>query len=143
MRHCVSSARNAAAVADRALPGSEREARRRPLVGHAQDGGRQDNSATKFGAKGTFGPHRFRYGIGTVAPVEDPEVPVAGAVILGITAQVHREHYDRGEQEVAARRFVKSLEAERRETEGYAKHIFERRRQGDLFESGSQESEAA
>jgi hypothetical protein len=36
-------------------------------------------SAKKFGPKEAFGPHRFRYGIATVAPVADPEAPANGA----------------------------------------------------------------
>jgi hypothetical protein len=100
-------------------------------------------SAKEFGRDGAFGPHRFRYCVASTAPVEDPEMPVAGAAILGITAKVYREHYDRGQREVAARRFVKALEAERRQCEGFAKRIFDRRRQGDLFDSAHKESEEA
>jgi len=75
---------------------------------------------------------------GLLDPAEAPE----RRVILGISAQVYREHYDRGGREVAARRFVTSLEAERRATAGYARRIFETRRQGDLFESVDEESRA-
>jgi hypothetical protein len=101
------------------------------------------HSAKKFGPEGGFGPHRFRYCIASVAPVEDPAAPVSGAALLGISAEVYREHYDRGGREVAARRFVNSLEAERRETEGYAHSIFEQRRQGDLSERAEPAEERA
>lgn len=81
-------------------------------------------SAKKFGPKGAFGPHRFRYGIATVAPVEDPDAPANGATVLGITHTTFAEAYDRSDREVAARRYLKELEAERNQTRGLAERIF-------------------
>lgn len=84
-------------------------------------------SAKKFGPEGAFGPHRFRYGIATVAPVADPDAPANGAVVLGITHGTFAEAYDRGNREVAARAYLKDLEAERARTCGYAQRWFDAR----------------
>lgn len=84
-------------------------------------------SAKKFGPAGAFGPHRFRYGIANVAPIADPTLPANGAVMLGITHGTFTEAYDRGDREVAARRFVEGLEAERERTRGFAERAFEAR----------------
>lgn len=86
------------------------------------------HSAKKFGAEGAFGPHRFRYGIATVAPVADPTAPANGAVLLGITHGTFTEAYDRGDREVAAQRYITGLEAERERTRGYAERAFDRQR---------------
>lgn len=87
----------------------------------------RERSAKKFGSAGAFGPHRFRYGIASVAPVADPAVPANGAVLLGITHGTFTEAYDRGDREVAAQRFLDGLEAEREQTRGFAERIFEAR----------------
>ncbi|MBR0661672.1 hypothetical protein [Neoroseomonas oryzicola] len=102
-------------------------------------------SAKEFGPAGAFGPHRFRYCIATVAPVEDPGVPANGAAILGITRSTFAEAYDRGERETVARAFLKGLEAERAETEGLARRAFDRRRQRDTLpgENDQNRDEAA
>ncbi|MBX9875421.1 MAG: site-specific integrase, partial [Beijerinckiaceae bacterium] len=84
-------------------------------------------SAKKFGPKGAFGPHRFRYGIATVAPVADPDAPANGAIVLGITRGTFAEAYDRGNREVAAQAYLDSLEAERERTRGFAERTFEAR----------------
>jgi hypothetical protein len=84
-------------------------------------------SISEFGGGG-FGPHRFRHAIGTCGPIEDPEAPGVSASILGITARVHRLHYDRGQRAAAAGRFEETLRRSRRETEALARHHFERRR---------------
>lgn len=83
-------------------------------------------SAKKFGPEGAFGPHRFRYGIATVAPIADPSAPANGAVVLGITHGTFVEAYDRGNREVAARAYLKDLEAERDRTRGHAERMFDR-----------------
>jgi hypothetical protein len=85
-------------------------------------------SAKKFGPAGAFGPHRFRYGIATVAPVADPDAPANGAVLLGITHGTFAEAYDRGNREIAARAYIEGLEAERDRTRGYAERVFDRQR---------------
>jgi hypothetical protein len=90
-------------------------------------------SAKEFGPGEAFGPHRFRYCVATVAPVEDPEAAASGAAMLGITRSTYAEAYDRGERETAARAFLKALEVERAETEGLARRAFDRRRGRDLI----------
>lgn len=84
-------------------------------------------SAKRFGAAAAFGPHRFRYSIASVAPVADPAAPANGAMVLGITHGTFTEAYDRGNREVAAQRYLKSLEAERERTRGYAERAFDAR----------------
>lgn len=81
-----------------------------------------------FPSEGAFGPHRFRYGIATVAPVADPTAPANGAVLLGITHGTFTEAYDRSDREVAAQRYITGLEAEREQTRGYAERAFDRQR---------------
>jgi hypothetical protein len=85
-------------------------------------------SAKKFGPKGAFGPHRFRYGIATVAPVADPDAPANGAVVLGITHGTFAAAYDRGNREVAAQAYIETLEAERERTRGFAERAFDQLR---------------
>lgn len=84
-------------------------------------------SAKKFGPKEAFGPHRFRYGIATVAPVSDPTAPANGAIVLGITRGTFAEAYDRGNREVAAQAYIETLEAEWERTRGFAERTFEAR----------------
>lgn len=86
------------------------------------------HSAKKFGPEGAFGPHRFRYGIATVAPVADPDAPANGAVMLGITHGTFAAAYDRGNREVAVKAFLQGLEAERERTRGYVERAFDRQR---------------
>lgn len=92
-------------------------------------------SAKEFGTAEAFGPHRFRYCVATVAPVEDPEAAANGAAMLGITRSTYAEAYDRGERETVARAFLKGLEAERAETEGFARRAFDRRRRDHMLAS--------
>lgn len=87
-------------------------------------------SEKRFGANRSFGPHRFRYGIGTVAPIADPEVPTIGAAVLGITRQTHDEAYDRGSRASAAKRFQSGLAEERARTASMARTVFARRHRG-------------
>jgi site-specific recombinase XerD len=94
-------------------------------------------SAKEFGKGEAFGPHRFRYCVATVAPVEDPEAAANGASMLGITRSTYTEAYDRGERETAARAFLKALEVERAETEGLARRAFDQRRRRYIFGNGN------
>jgi hypothetical protein len=84
-------------------------------------------SAKKFGPEGAFGPHRFRYGIATVAPVADPTAPANGAIVLGITPGTFADAYDKGNREVVAQAYIETLEAERELTRGFAERLFEAR----------------
>ncbi|WP_439598188.1 hypothetical protein [Falsiroseomonas sp.] len=87
-------------------------------------------SEKRFGPYESFGPHRFRYGIGTIAPLADPEAPIIGAAVLGITRATHDEAYDRGSRASAASRFHAGLAAERAQTAALARNTFERRARG-------------
>jgi hypothetical protein len=52
-----------------------------------------------------FGPHRFRHAIGTTAPMRDPAHPGVAAGLLGISADVLEQHYNRAAQSQAATAF--------------------------------------
>jgi site-specific recombinase XerD len=80
----------------------------------------------QFGGGG-FGPHRFRHAIGTLGPIEDPEAPGASAAILGISARVHRLHYDRGARGATGPRFNATLRQSRDETAVLARRHFEKK----------------
>jgi hypothetical protein len=88
-------------------------------------------SEKEFGAKEAFGPHRFRHCIGTLAPIEDPDAPSTAGSMLGITAAVHRDHYDRSRRASAAQRFHQGLEAERQQTQGLAERLFAERKRSE------------
>jgi hypothetical protein len=92
-------------------------------------------SAKRFGTESVFGPHHFRHCIGTTGPAEDPTAPGVSAAVLGITAGVHRLHYDRGRRATAAGRFHAGLSQMRRETASLAKRLF--------AEAGNRDAEAA
>lgn len=87
-------------------------------------------SEKRFGKGASFGPHRFRYGICTVAPMADPAAPTTGAAMLGITRRTHDEAYDRGTRAAAAKRFHTGLAEERARTGTLARNIFAARRRG-------------
>lgn len=72
-------------------------------------------SAARFGQTNAFGPHRFRHCLATTAPITLPEAPAVGSTVLGITASVFREHYDRGGRALAARAYLDGLAADRQE----------------------------
>jgi hypothetical protein len=84
-------------------------------------------SEKRFGKGRSFGPHRFRYGIGTAAPMADPEAPAIGAAVLGITKRTHDAAYDRGTRAAAASRFHAGLAEERARTAALARNTFARR----------------
>lgn len=88
-------------------------------------------SEKRFGKGASFGPHRFRYGIATAAPIEEPQAPTIGASVLGITRRTHDEAYDRGTRAAVAQRFHAGLAEERARTAVLARNIFARRRCGD------------
>lgn len=67
----------------------------------------QRKSKQAFG-KG-FGPHRFRHALGTTAPLADPASPGVAAAILGITAHMVEQHYNRATQADVAHKFQRSL----------------------------------
>ncbi len=79
-------------------------------------------SGRRFGS--AFGPHRFRYAVGSAAAQADPENGGVAAAVLGISARVLRKHYDRATQDVAAATFHAELSAERGRTEGLAARAF-------------------
>ena len=85
-------------------------------------------SEKRFGKGAAFGPHRFRYGIATIGPMEDPEAAGASAAILGITADVNRAHYDRGKRAAVAGRFQSALTAARDEVATLARNLYAERR---------------
>jgi hypothetical protein len=87
-------------------------------------------SEKKFGKAGTFGPHRFRYGIATLGPMADPEAPTIGASVLGITPHTANAAYDRGGRASAAKRYHGVLAEERAQTATLARNIFARRARG-------------
>ncbi|MGC5198084.1 hypothetical protein [Aphanothece microscopica] len=97
-------------------------------------------SEKRFGQGEAFGPHRFRYGIGTVAPIADPEAPSTGAAVLGITRATHDAAYDRGSRASAASRFHAGLAAARALTAPLARNTFARRagKAGKVAESGEE-----
>jgi len=75
-------------------------------------------SRKRFGI--AFGPHRFRYAVGSSMAQADPESPGVAASVLGISPQILRKHYDRATQDAAAAAFQAELSAERNRTKGAA-----------------------
>ena len=65
-------------------------------------------SQKRFGQ--SFGPHRFRHAIGTTAPLRDPSHPGLAAGLLGISAEVLEQHYNRSSQCQAGARFAEVIE---------------------------------
>jgi hypothetical protein len=68
-------------------------------------------SLRRFGQ--SFGPHRFRHSIGTTAPLLAPGHPGLAAGLLGITADVLEQHYNRSSQCQAGKRFAKLVDQRR------------------------------
>lgn len=81
-------------------------------------------SGKEFGAERTFGPHRFRYGVGTVGPEIDPDHPMIGAILLGDSYRVADEHYNRAAAFQANERFAEVIEESRAATEPLAASLF-------------------
>jgi len=79
-------------------------------------------SGKEFGK--AFGPHHFRYCLGTTAEIVNPSAPGLGGAILGITREVYQESYNRAGQADAARRFHVQLQADRADTETLARLVF-------------------
>ena len=75
-------------------------------------------SQKRFGT--AFGPHRFRYAVGSSMALGDPESPGIAASVLGVSERILRQHYDRAGEGVAAMAFHAALAAERERTEGVA-----------------------
>jgi integrase len=73
-------------------------------------------SRARFGV--AFGPHRFRHAIATSSALRDPATPGLAAGVLGGSAQVIEQHYNRAGQIHAARRCAQMLERRRRELGG-------------------------
>lgn len=71
-----------------------------------------------------FGPHRFRHGIGTTAPLADPAHPGVAAAILGISGQVVDKHYNLANQADVANRFHATFAEERARLESLARREF-------------------
>lgn len=70
-------------------------------------------SLERFGQ--SFGPHRFRHAIGTTAPLRDPGHPGVAAGLLGISAEILEQHYNRAGQSQAATTFTQLIECRHRE----------------------------
>jgi hypothetical protein len=81
-------------------------------------------SGKEFGVERTFGPHRFRYGVGTIGPEVDPDHPMIGAILLGDTYRTADEHYNRAMTHQASERFAEAIEEIRAATEPLAASLF-------------------
>ncbi|HEY4040586.1 MAG TPA: tyrosine-type recombinase/integrase [Rhodopila sp.] len=79
-------------------------------------------SKRRFGRP--FGPHRFRHAIGTCGPLRDPEYPGVAAAILGIAGATVEVYYNRADRATAARRFLASLQEDRKRTRSLARRAF-------------------
>ena len=95
----------------------------------------------RFGKGNAFGAHRFRYCLGTIGPMEDPDAAIGSSAILGNTAAVHAKHYDRGERSIAARRFHQRLRAERKHSRAAAQRMFAARLRGEAAPDESDHTE--
>lgn len=73
-------------------------------------------SRVRFGV--AFGPHRFRHAIATSSVLRDPASPGLAAGVLGGSAQVIEQHYNRAGQIHAARKYAEMLERRRKELGG-------------------------
>ncbi len=82
-------------------------------------------SKKEFGE--AFGPHSFRYAMGTSAPMADPQNPAVASILLGNSPAVVEKHYNLGGQVEAARTFQVSLAEERKRTAAIARLAFARR----------------
>ena len=79
-------------------------------------------SERRFGE--VFGPHRFRYALGTSAPIADPAHPLLGAAILGNSPTVFQKYYNIGGQQEASAAFQRGLREEREKLQGLAERLF-------------------
>jgi len=68
-------------------------------------------SKARFGT--AFGPHRPRHSIATFAPYLDPANPGIGAAVLGISAEVCQDSYNRGNQAQAMHAYELCLQKRR------------------------------
>ena len=73
-------------------------------------------SRVRFGV--AFGPHRFRHAIATSSALRDPGSPGLAAGVLGGSAQVIEQHYNRAGQIQAARKYAQVVEQRRRKLAG-------------------------
>ena len=73
-------------------------------------------SRVRFGV--AFGPHRFRHAIATSSALRDPGSPGLAAGVLGGSAQVIEQHYNRAGQIQAARAYAQVVEQRRRKLGG-------------------------
>jgi hypothetical protein len=89
----------------------------------------QRQSRRTFGF--AFGPHRFRHGVGTTAPLKDPGHPGVAASMLGISGHMVEEHYNRATQADVANRFHASLRKQRACLQSLARRGF---RQGGAWQ---------
>ncbi|HET6804185.1 MAG TPA: tyrosine-type recombinase/integrase, partial [Frateuria sp.] len=85
-------------------------------------------SRQHFGA--AFGPHRFRHALGTTAPLVDPAHPGVASAVLGISAHMVEEHYNRAGQQEAAKRFHAAFREERSRSQALAQREFGKWRRG-------------
>lgn len=69
-------------------------------------------SRRRFGI--SFGPHRFRHAIATTAALRDPGHPGLAAGVLGGSAEVIEQHYNRAGQIQATQKHAAMLEQRRR-----------------------------
>jgi hypothetical protein len=76
--------------------------------------------------EGAFGPHRFRHGAGTIAPMADPTRPGAVAAMLDHSQAVSEKSYNIGRQQEAAEKIHRNLSKERQRLEGVALRAFGR-----------------
>jgi hypothetical protein len=74
----------------------------------------QKLSRREFGE--AFGPHSFRYSLGTKGPLMFPDNPGLVAAILGITSKTHQDHYNIAETSVAVAKFHEAIDKERQVT---------------------------
>ena len=69
-----------------------------------------------------FGPHRFPHAIATTAALRDPASPGLAAGVLGGSAAMIEQHYNRAGQIQAARKYAQMLEQRRRDLGSQAGH---------------------
>ena len=91
-------------------------ARGAPLTAKGIEACIQRLSRVRFGV--AFGPHRFRHAIATSSALRDPGSPGLAAGVLGGSAQVIEQHYNRAGQIQAARKYAQVVEQRRRKLGG-------------------------
>jgi len=80
-------------------------------------------STKKYGTAHAFGLHRFRHAIGTMAPLLLPNTPQVGAAVLGISARVAAQHYDKGARAAAGAAFLAGLDVDKEEARELLRRI--------------------